>query len=54
MKAGRLLVSLAVIVLVAGQAVAYAYEDNGYDPADREKRLPGRSKDDAPGLDPQR
>lgn len=40
MKAGRLLVVLAVIVLAQGQGLADAYEDTGYDPADRESDYP--------------
>jgi hypothetical protein len=40
MKGGGLLVSLVVIVLVTGQAVAYAYEDTGYDRADRDNDYP--------------
>jgi hypothetical protein len=39
MKAGRL-VFLAVIALGPGQALAYAYEDTGYDPADRDYDYP--------------
>jgi hypothetical protein len=40
MKSGGLLVSLVVIVLVTGQTVAYAYEDTGYDRADRDNDYP--------------
>ena len=40
MKTGRLLVFLAVIVFAHGQGLAYAYEDTGYDPADRESDYP--------------
>jgi hypothetical protein len=40
MKAGRLLVLIAVIVLGSGQAFANAYEDTGYDPADRDYDYP--------------
>ena len=39
MKAGRLLVVLAVIVLAQG-GLAHAYEDTGYDPVDRESDYP--------------
>lgn len=40
MNAGRLLVFLTVIVLAQGQGLADAYEDTGYDPADRESDYP--------------